>query len=131
MAKILVIDDDEQIVEGLRKTLELEGHEVAAGGNGIEALARLREQAASVGKVADLLIIDVILPDMNGLEAIQEVREEFPEVKIIAISGGARAKPDGLLRVAQRLGATHILDKPFYQADLLRSVRQLLAEEQR
>ena len=75
MARILVIDDDDQITEGLRQTLEAEGHEVVTGGDGLEALARLREQAAKFGKVADLIIIDIILPGKNGLETIREVRE--------------------------------------------------------
>ncbi len=75
---------------------------------------------------ADLIITDLIMPDKEGLETIMELRRDFPEVKIIAISGGRRVGPDEYLYMAKIMGAHLTLLKPFEQEELLPAVQELL-----
>lgn len=66
------------------------------------------------------------MPDKEGLETIMELRRDFPEVKIIAISGGGRVKPEEYLDLADKLGAHRKLTKPFVREELLAAVQELL-----
>src|SRR5579859_1362922 len=105
MATILVIDDDPDVRDLVKTTLESAGHKVALAVDGRDGVQQYR------AKGADLVITDLFMPDQEGLETIEQLRLEFPEVRIVAISG----KPTGgtMLSVAQRLGAAAILPKPF------------------
>ena len=120
MARILVIDDDVQLVEMLRQSLESDGHQAVGAPDAEAGLRLFREQPA------DLIIIDIILPGKNGLETIREVGRDFPEVKIIAITGGGPTRKDMFLSVAKKLGAQRTFLKPFYPTEMLRAVRELL-----
>jgi YesN/AraC family two-component response regulator len=77
-------------------------------------------------EAADLVITDIIMPDQEGIETIMELRRDFPEVKIIAISGGGRVRPDEYLHMAKTMGAHLTLLKPFEQQELLSAVQKLL-----
>jgi DNA-binding response OmpR family regulator len=77
---------------------------------------------------ADLAIIDVIMPEKDGLDTIQEMRREDPKVKIIAISGGGGTGKDALLSVAKDLGAQRVFVKPFSPTDILEATRELLTD---
>lgn len=105
MAKILVIDDQEPTQALLRTVLEEEGHEVIEAGNGYEGLS------AYLRTPAHLVITDVLMPEMNGLDLILEVTHCFLDIKVIAMTGEA----DGtdMLARARLLGARHTLQKPF------------------
>ena len=120
MPQILIIDDEEQIRAVFREMLERSGYEVFEASNGEEGLMLQREQPA------DLIITDLIMPEKEGLETIRELRQEFPEVKIIAVSGGGRIGPAQYLDVARKLGAACTLDKPVDLEKLLQAVQSVL-----
>ena len=114
MARILVIDDDESIRVLLRTALELQGYDVVEAENGYEGL-----QCYQAGAI-DLVITDILMPVMDGVEMITELQRDFPWVKIIAISGGRRA-----LEMAQTL-TSYVFEKPFALGKLLDTVRELV-----
>lgn len=120
MARILVVDDNDEVRRMMRQALELHGHDVMDAGNGVEALAQFRR------KVTDLVVTDVVMPDMEGLQTIIELRALDAGVKILAISGGGTFVPDGYLKSAEMLGADKGLEKPFTVQQLVDSVDQLL-----
>jgi DNA-binding response OmpR family regulator len=120
MAPILVIDDDPQINSLLQEVLEFEGYQVITAQRAIEGLQYLE------ATTFDLVITDVLMPDKEGLETIREMRQRFPQTKIIAISGGLTKSGVDVLELAKRLGANSVLSKPFDVQDLIKSVRQLL-----
>jgi DNA-binding response OmpR family regulator len=118
--RILVIDDDEQIRRLLRQVMEWAGHEVLEAADGREGMLKQRKH------YADLVITDLIMPEQEGLETITLLKKEFPQVKIIAISGGGRISPDAYLPAAQELGADRVFSKPFDVRELATTVRELL-----
>ena len=120
MPLILVIDDDVQIRALLRQMLERAGHEVMDAPDGDEGITLYRENPA------DLVITDIIMPKKEGLETIIDLRAEFPEVKIIAISGGGTIGPSSYLQVAEGFGAIRIFTKPFKMEELLAAIQELL-----
>ena len=122
MARILFIDDNEDIRLLGRETLGRAGHEVIEALNGTEGTRLYREHPF------DLVITDLIMPEKEGLETIQELRQEFGDVKIIAISGGSARMPGDFLRIAKKMGATEVLDKPFQIDTLLELTERLLKE---
>jgi DNA-binding response OmpR family regulator len=119
MAKILVIDDQEPIRALLRRVLEEAGYEVLEASNGRRGLELYREKAA------DLIITDIVMPEMSGLELMMELIRSFLNVNVIAISGGLESA--GTLNVAKMLGARQTLQKPLDMAELLSAVRYDLA----
>ena len=121
MPHILIIDDDAQILELLRQTLESKGYQVACAADGVEGLRLFRDQAA------DSIITDIHMPEKDGLEVVQEIRRVSSDVKIIAMSGGGRAKPDVFLKVAGHLGVNRTFEKPFRPTAIVQAVRELLA----
>ena len=120
MALILIIDDDDQIRRMLRKTLERDGYDVADAPNGKEGIRICRENPAA------LVITDLIMPEKDGIETIIELRKGFPEVKIIAMSGGGNIAAEDYLMMAKGLGAMRIFSKPIELEELLKAVRELL-----
>ncbi len=119
MATILVIDDQEPIRSLLRIALEGAGHEVLEASNGRLGLELYRERSA------DLIITDIVMPEMNGLEMMLELTRNFLNVKVIAISGGLES--EGPLNVAKLLGARQTFQKPLGMGELLSAVRYDLA----
>ncbi len=115
MARILVVDDDERIRTLIRRGLKKLGHEVIEAGDGAAALKRLRADPV------DLLITDLYMPEMEGLELIQKARAAWPELGIIAISGGTADTKFDFLPVADSLGADDVLAKPL-DLDRLRTL---------
>ena len=115
MARILVIDDQEPIRSLLRAVLEGAGHEVLEASNGRLGLEMYRE------KSADLIITDIVMPEMNGLELMLEMTRNFLNFKVIAISGGLESESG--LNVAKLLGARQTFQKPLDMGKLLSAVR--------
>jgi len=122
MARILVIEDDDQVRAMLKQMLEVAGHEVTEAPDG-EAAIQLQKQ-----NPANLVITDIIMPVKEGLETIMDLRKAFPALKIIAISGGGQLGPDGYLKSAQILGADRIFPKPLEMKTVLDTVQELLKE---
>ena len=119
MATILVIDHQEPVRALLRTVLEGAGHEVTEAPNGRLGLAAYRERPA------DLVITDLVMPEMNGLDMILELTRAFLNVKVIAISGAPDS--DNAFDAAKLLGARHTLHKPFSLVALLKIVEYELA----
>lgn len=115
MATILIIDDEEIIRVLLRSALEAAGYEVTEAGNGCEGLELYRQRPA------DLVITDILMPEMNGLDMLLELTREFLHAKVIAISGAGGEK--NVLNVAKLLGARQTFQKPFSIPHLLGAVR--------
>ena len=107
MPKILVVEDDAVIRHMLSGILVKMGHEVAAAGDGVEALRLLG--AAPF----DVVITDLIMPEMDGLELIRELRKRNSPQKIIAMSGGGRNSAADYLEIAMMMSAVTTLQKPF------------------
>mgnify|MGYP001486876547 FL=1 len=116
MARILVVDDEEGIRTLIRNMLVREGHQVTTACDGVEALRVVDSQAV------DLVITDLIMPEMEGVEMISELRRRFPAIKIIAMSGGGMGGAVDYLRLAKALGAGQTLAKPFTREVLLKMV---------
>jgi DNA-binding NtrC family response regulator len=125
MARILVIDDDIQICEMLSQMLQKEGFEVAYAENGIKAGRIYR------AILVDLVITDIIMPDKEGLETIVELRRDFPDIKIIAISGGGRVGPEPYLKMAKSMGAMFTFVKPIDRGELLDAIQKALGSEKK
>ena len=129
MGSILIIDDEEDIRDALQMVLESVGHEVKVASNGNEAVELQR------GEPADLIITDVIMPGKDGVETIKEIRQEFPGIRIIAISGGGGVQPTeyvpeaitttAYLAAAKEAGADMVFTKPFERKDLIQAVDDL------
>jgi DNA-binding response OmpR family regulator len=122
--RIVVIDDEEALRRMLRLALERAGYEVVEARDGNEGL-RLCHLAPP-----DLLITDLLMPDKEGLETIMDLRRDFPQVKIIAVSGGGHSGGLNFLAIARRLGAQRTLAKPFQLPELLATVKELLQESE-
>jgi CheY-like chemotaxis protein len=120
MTRILIIDDDAEVRALMRLTLERAGFEVAEARDGEEGVQAFRQQAA------DLIFCDVFMPGKDGLEVIQELRRDFPGVKVIAMSGGGYRGTMALLDVARHLGAIEALSKPFSVTDAVAAARRAL-----
>ncbi len=120
MARILVIDDDEGLRAVVRRILERAGHKVLEAGDGEAGIELQREQPA------DLVLTDIYMSGKGGLPTIQQLRQEWPMLKIIAISGGERTGPLFLDDRAVAWGADRVLGKPFELRELLDAVQSLL-----
>jgi DNA-binding NtrC family response regulator len=118
MVRILVIDDDDDFRSMLCTALEYVGYTVAEARNGQEGSQRQRMEPV------DLVITDILMPEQEGLETIQALRQEFPGIKIIAISGGVGRL--NFLPLARKFGALRTLQKPFTLQQLYDVVREVL-----
>jgi DNA-binding NtrC family response regulator len=119
MAIILVIDDEKAVRDTMRRLLERRGHEVREAANGREALKAPPDY--------DLVITDINMPEMDGIEVIMALAERRPGLPVIAISGGGRLPKDLLLSSADMLGAVQTLPKPFDLTELNEAVDRALA----
>jgi CheY-like chemotaxis protein len=105
--RLLVVDDDADMRLTLKLALELAGYAVEVAANGREALEAQRRQPAEV------LITDIFMPDTDGFEAIDAFRREFPQTRIVVVSGGAQFSKRDYLPDAELIGADATLQKPF------------------
>ena len=121
MVRILLIDDDDDFRTVLRTALKQDGYVVEEARNGQEGSQRYRTAPA------DLVIIDLLMPEQEGLETIRALRQEFSEVKIIAISGGTGRL--NFLPLARMFGALRTLQKPFTLQELQEVVREVVRQE--
>ncbi len=123
MAKILVIDDDEQVLDMLYESLTREGFDVLKASNGEQGLRIYRQEPV------DLIITDILMPEKEGIETIIELRQDFPDVKIIAMSGGGRIGTKDYLHLAKIFGVQRTFTKPVAREQLLDAIKELLKEK--
>ena len=120
MPQILVVDDDVQVREMLTERLAGVGYSVSSANDGVQCLAECRKERPQV------IIMDLIMPEKEGMETIGIVRNEFPEVMIIAISGGLRGGTIDFLPIAKCLGAEYVFRKPVNFKELREAINTLL-----
>lgn len=120
MPNILIVDDDDDIRRVLRRILETDGHVVADCANGQDALLAMGTRRP------DLVITDVYMPEMDGIEFLVRLREKDPDLPVLAVSGGSLATADFVLEDASQLGANAVLAKPFDIDEMRQTVRHLL-----
>lgn len=121
--RILVIDDDDQIRELIREVLERSGHTVFEADNGDAGIKMVGEETV------DVVVTDIIMPDKDGLETITELRKSYPDIKIVAISGGGRRVNRDYLPTAQAFGADRVLYKPFRPQEVVQAVTEVAGAE--
>jgi CheY-like chemotaxis protein len=130
MQNIVIIDDEPDVRDAVERVLTRAGYSVRTAGSATEAMAELERDPA------DVVITDIIMPKINGVQAIESIRKAFPAVRIVAISGGgnfgfAAYQPTAItttayLASATMAGAHLVLTKPFESAELIRAVEQVL-----
>jgi DNA-binding NtrC family response regulator len=122
MARILVIEDEDGLRRILVRTLEAAGHTVLGAREGKEAL-QLHQRFGT-----ELVVTDLFMPEMDGMEVLLAIHKKSPDLKVIAISGGGKFfNPAEALENAQALGAHAGLDKPFELWRFLETVENALA----
>ncbi len=119
MPRILVVDDEEQVRRVLRLVLERAGYEVDTAADGNEAVAIFYPSRH------DVVITDIVMPEKEGIETIQELRQKSAGVRIIAISGGGRISPEEYLDWAKRFGVHCTFTKPINRDELLDTLAAL------
>ncbi len=118
--RILVVDDDAQVLALLKAILEREGYAVDAVSDGIRAVAVFDPA------VHDLVITDIVMPEKEGIETIMDLRTRRADLPVIAISGGGRIGPEDYLSWVRRCGVRHTFTKPVPREELLAAVAELL-----
>ena len=121
MSRILVIDDDKFVRTSIRAVLESAGHEVSDAG---DADSGIDQQRATP---FDIAIVDLVMPQKEGLETIRELRMDFPDLAIIAISGGGAIVKKNFVEAAELFGASTTLEKPFGGEELLNAVISVMS----
>ncbi len=117
---ILLVDDEERVLLVLGTICSSEGYKVLKANSGREALELCREQHV------DLVILDIYMPDMNGLDLIRRLRTSYSQAKIIAISGGGPLAGKDVLQLARERGASQTFGKPFQLQELKEAIQKLL-----
>ena len=128
MAQILIIEDDVECREMLKDMFERNGYSVETAENGAQGVRMFRENPA------DLIITDMIMPKdkespltvSGGLQVMKDIKEIYPEIKFIAMSGGGIGDAKDFLEAAMLLNARYIFDKPFSNKELLQAVKELI-----
>ncbi len=119
MAKVLLVDDDELVRYALSHYLRKTGHEVIELDDGFKVPDLL------VNEKPDIIVTDLIMPGVEGIEVIIEARRTHPDLPIIVMSGGGRKVDISILETAQFLGANASLAKPFDENELVRLIEEL------
>jgi len=120
VAAILIVDDQPQFRSATARLLAHEGHRTLEAADGSEALRLAATQPP------DLVITDLFMPGIDGLEFIRALAHSHPGTSVIAVSGGGFMDPGSILAVARTLGALRTLPKPVDPSELLATVRELL-----
>ncbi|MDX1780508.1 MAG: response regulator [Thalassovita sp.] len=121
MARILVIDDEDDVRFTVSLMLERQGHEVVVACNGAEGIEKQRATPF------DAVITDLVMPEKEGIETIRELLQEFPDLPVVAMSGGGRKVTSSYLDVAGFMGAAATLPKPFLEAELVKALETATA----
>jgi DNA-binding NtrC family response regulator len=126
MPRVLVIDDDVGVRTVIKTVLERQGFAVVVAADGRSGIAAIQEQKF------DVVIVDIFMPDMDGLESIRAFNKVAPSVPVVAMSGflfrDALSPAPDFLAMATKLGAACSLQKPFRSKELLRVVETCLGQ---
>ena len=120
MANILLVEDEALVSQTLSTAMESRGHTVVAAANGFQGLKKFGEGTY------DLVITDIIMPDMEGIGMIMEMRRVTPNARIVAISGGGRTGNVEFLKMARNLGAMATMQKPIRLAQFFNMLSECL-----
>ena len=120
MATILIIDDDRMFRQMLKRLLEKEGYDVVEADEGKSGIQQFRNV------FPDVVVCDLIMPDKEGIEAIQELQQINSDIPIIAVTGGGQIGPATYLILAQAMGARKTFSKPFVHKKFLNAVTACL-----
>ena len=118
MARILIIEDEDMMLDVLQEMLEEAGYEVTRAFDGEEGVRLFHQQPA------DLVVTDIVMPRKDGVEVIWDLRAHYPDVKILAMTG----YDAGALPIAEQLGVVCAITKPFKNQDFLKAVKDILKE---
>ncbi len=122
MQRILIIDDEVELARLFGLVLTDAGHEIELAHDGVAGLRALEQGGA------DLVITDLVLPERDGIELIGVIRERWPAIALIAVSGGGRITSDQYLELADKLGVDRSFAKPVDLDALTLAVGELLAD---
>jgi CheY-like chemotaxis protein len=122
MQQILIIDDSQSVCESMRLTISSAGFEVETAADGAQALRRLQQDNSF-----SLVITDIFMPEIDGIELVERLKADHPDIKIIAYSaGGMGLKSSEMLEVAKEMGADIIIEKPCTDEKLIGHVKELI-----
>lgn len=119
MPEILLIEDDDDLNKVLKEALELHGHRVTTALEGELALNEIDQNRF------DVAIVDIFLPNMDGIDVIKQLLSKCPGVKVVAVSGGSKIDKEMCLAAAMESGAHATLPKPFTPTQLLEAIQQV------
>lgn len=125
MACILIVEDSDQLRNGLERALDQAGYDVLTAENGGRAI-EIVDSSDPTALDVDLVVTDINMPETDGIELILSLREMQPDLPVLAISGGGLVPKEHLLGDAQALGATEVLEKPFPLSLFLEAIERLL-----
>ena len=117
--KILVVDDNKKFLSMLDEFLSENNYVVEISDNGNEALKKFADF------IPDIVVTDIVMPDIDGIELLLQLRKINSDVKVIVMSGGNRGHADAYLHMADKLGADAVLSKPFELRELLLEIEKL------
>jgi two-component system response regulator MprA len=119
---VLIVDDDDALLDSLKLLLELDGFAVVTAENGVRGLQAFRNRGP------DIVLLDVMMPKLDGIESVRQMRRERPDAKIVVMSGDVRVGERDLESTAKELGAAALIRKPFDSAALGRLLREVLGQ---
>lgn len=122
MVKILVIDDDDFVRKIVCRSLRKNNFEVIEANNGNDGVEKAQSEKP------DVVLTDILMPDKEGIETILEIKAADQNIKIIAMSGGGSTKNMNFLDMAKKVGAQHVLSKPFKPSALLEAINDVLSD---
>ena len=122
--RVLLVDDDKQILNSLRVYLELENYEVYTAGNGQEALAKVAEHKP------EILVLDIMMPEMDGFEVLEKIKEDNELSLIPVIMLTAKGQPVDVLK-GYKMGASSYMTKPFNLNELVENIELILNPEEK
>lgn len=123
MSRVLVVDDEESVRDMVMAMIKPDGYDVIEAANGTEACDACKEMPV------DLIITDIVMPEKNGIDLIRQVKKEYPDVAVIAISGGGGIEGRyDYLEIAKLVGADNILKKPFEVRELRSAISEAMKD---
>jgi len=120
--QILIIDDEQSIRSLLKQVFERQGYQVLVAANGDIGIQQFKENHV------DLVILDLIMPEKDGIETLRELRALNADIKVIAISGGGVIKPELYLKLARKFGAIYSFQKPINNEEITTFVKSLFTQ---